>query len=92
MYESGKRNFCERRGGLWRAARPRQLRQLESKLRDRTIIACEWISDRIVTIVFNSGAIAYLTIKLDTLDVTQILFDRYLVGKLSGQTINSGKL
>ncbi|XP_075974246.1 WD repeat-containing and planar cell polarity effector protein fritz isoform X2 [Anticarsia gemmatalis] len=89
VYDSGKRSYCERRGGLWRAAHPRQIRQLESKLRDRSIIVCEWSTDTLITIVFSSGVIAYLTVKPHTLDVTQILFDRYFVGKLSGQAVSN---
>ncbi|KAJ8730867.1 hypothetical protein PYW08_002280 [Mythimna loreyi] len=92
VYDSGKRSYCERRGGLWRAAHPRQVRQLESKLRDRSIITCQWTTDSLVTIVFSSGVIAYLTVKQNSLDVTQILFDRYFVGKLSGQTITNVSL
>lgn len=91
MFDVGKRTFCERRGGLWRAPHPRQIRQLESKLRDRNVIACEWTTESIITLVFSSGAIAYLTVKPDSLDVKQVLFDRYCVGKLSGQTVTGGK-
>lgn len=91
VYDHGKRSYCERRGGLWRATHPRQLRQLESKLRDKSIIACEWTTETLITIVFSTGVIAYLTLKPSTLDVIQILFDRYLVGKLSGQTVANGK-
>lgn len=90
VFDAGKRNYHERRGGQWRA-RPRQIKQLESKFRDKTVIKCIWTSQTLVTVVFSSGAIAYLTVKLDTLDVTQILFDRYFVGKLSGQTVTNSK-
>nr|XP_021183634.2 WD repeat-containing and planar cell polarity effector protein fritz homolog [Helicoverpa armigera] len=89
VYDSGKRSYCEKRGGLWRVAHPRQLRQLESKLRDRSIITCEWTTDHLITLVFSSGVIAYLTVKPNSLDVSQILFDRYFVGKLSGQSITN---
>ncbi|CAB3223679.1 unnamed protein product [Arctia plantaginis] len=92
VYDSGKRSYCERRGGLWRAAHPRQLRQLESKLREKSIITCEWTTESLITIVFSSGVIAYLTLKPSTLDVIQILFDRYFVGKLSGQTVSNAAL
>lgn len=55
------------------------------------MIACEWTTESIITLVFSSGAIAYLTVKPDSLDVKQVLFDRYCVGKLSGQTVTGGK-
>ncbi|XP_028174973.1 WD repeat-containing and planar cell polarity effector protein fritz isoform X1 [Ostrinia furnacalis] len=87
VYDVGKRTFCERRGSHWRSPNHRQIRQLESKLRDRNIISCEWTTESLITLVFSSGAIAYLTVKPETLDVTQLLFDRYCVGKLSGQTV-----
>ncbi|XP_049868559.1 WD repeat-containing and planar cell polarity effector protein fritz isoform X4 [Pectinophora gossypiella] len=87
VYDAGKRSYCERRGGNWRAPRPRHMRQLESKLRDRSVVFCDWTTDTLITIVFSTGAIAYLTIKPETLDVTQILFDRYCVGKLSSQAV-----
>lgn len=89
IYDSGKRSYCEKRGSVWRAAHPRQVRQLESKLRDRSIVTCEWTTDSLITLVFSSGVIAYLTVKQNTLDVSQILFDRYFVGKLSGQSITN---
>lgn len=92
LHDVAKRNFCERRGGLWRSPKPRQLRQLESKLHDKNIILCEWVHDSLVTIVFSSGVIVYITIKLNTLDITQILFDRYCIGKLNGQTATAGVL
>ncbi|CAH0581223.1 unnamed protein product [Chrysodeixis includens] len=92
VYDSGKRSYCERRGGLWRASHPRQVRQLESKLKDKSIITCEWTTDNLITIVFSSGVIAYLTVKENSLDVTQILFDKYFVGKLSGQAITNAAI
>lgn len=92
VYDIGKKSFHERRGGQWRALRPRQLRQLESKLRDLSVVFCDWTNDSLITIMFSSGAIAYLTVKPETLDVTQILFDRYCVGRLSNQTVSSGEL
>lgn len=90
LHDIAKRNYYERRGGYWRSSKPRQLRQLESKLHDKTIVLCKWISDSLVAIVFSSGVIAYITVKCDTLDVTQILFDRYCIGKLNSQTVISG--
>ncbi|XP_053612977.1 WD repeat-containing and planar cell polarity effector protein fritz isoform X2 [Plodia interpunctella] len=87
IHDAAKRSYCETRGGHWRAPRPRQIRKLESKLRDKSIITSEWANDTLITIVFSSGAIAYLTVKPSTLDVTQILFDRYCVGKLASPTV-----
>ncbi|XP_063621776.1 uncharacterized protein LOC134793990 isoform X2 [Cydia splendana] len=87
VYDSGKRSFCERRGGHWTAVNPRQLRKLEANFRERTAVYCEWLNENLIVIVFSSGAIAYLTVKPSTLDVTQILFDRYVVGKISGQSV-----
>ncbi|XP_013142446.1 PREDICTED: WD repeat-containing and planar cell polarity effector protein fritz [Papilio polytes] len=87
IYDAGKRSYCERRGGYWRIPKSSQLRQLESTLKDRNIVECIWVNDLLATLVFSSGAIAYISINPETLDVTQILFDRYCVGKLSGQTV-----
>ncbi|XP_061703965.1 WD repeat-containing and planar cell polarity effector protein fritz isoform X2 [Cydia pomonella] len=87
VYDSGKRSFCERRGGHWTAVNPRQIRKLEANFRERTAVYCEWLNENLIVIVFSSGAIAYLTVKPSTLDVTQILFDRYVVGKISGQSV-----
>ncbi|XP_039751509.1 WD repeat-containing and planar cell polarity effector protein fritz [Pararge aegeria] len=87
IHDHGKRSFCERRGGLWWSTRPRQLRQLESKLRERNIVYSEWTTDSLCTLVFSSGVIAYITVKCNTLDMTHILFDRYCVGKLNGQMV-----
>lgn len=92
IHDHGKRSYCERRGGDWWCSRPRQLRQLESKLRDRNIVYCEWSTDSHCTCVFSSGVIAYITIKCSTLDMTHILFDRYCVGKLNGQMVTGGML
>ncbi|XP_004925601.2 WD repeat-containing and planar cell polarity effector protein fritz isoform X2 [Bombyx mori] len=89
IYGSSKRNYCELRGGHWRSPRPRQIQKLESKLRDKNVIACEWTNEQLVTIIFSSGVIAYLTVKQDTLDISQILFDRYFVGKLPGHTVTN---
>lgn len=91
VYDIGKKSYHERRGGRWRALLPRQLRLLESKLRDLSVVFCDWTNDSLITIVFSSGAIAYLTVKPETLDVTQILFDRYCVGRLSSQAVSNGE-
>ncbi|XP_073949415.1 WD repeat-containing and planar cell polarity effector protein fritz [Choristoneura fumiferana] len=88
VYDTAKRSFCERRGGHWSAVKPRQIKQLETKFRERSAVFCDWLNDCLIVIVFSSGAIAYLTVKPNTLDVTQILFDRYVVGKLSGQAVS----
>ncbi|XP_045495227.1 WD repeat-containing and planar cell polarity effector protein fritz isoform X1 [Colias croceus] len=87
VYDNGKRMYCERRGGHVRAPRVNHIRQLESKLRDWNIVASEWINDSLATLVFSSGVIAHITINPTTLDVTQILFDRYCLGKLMGNTV-----
>ncbi|XP_046962603.1 WD repeat-containing and planar cell polarity effector protein fritz isoform X1 [Vanessa cardui] len=87
IHDIGKRSYCERRGGYWRSPKPRQLRQLESKLRDRNIVCCEWVNESLIVIVFSSGVIAYITVKYSTLDITQILFDRYCIGKINSQTV-----
>lgn len=90
VYDVGKRSYCERRGGHWRISKSSQLRQLESNLRDRSIVACEWTNESFATLIFSTGIIAYISIKPDTLDVTRILFDRFCVGKLSGQSVTGG--
>ncbi|CAK1540450.1 unnamed protein product [Leptosia nina] len=89
LYESGKRTYCENRGGYHRPAKLNHIRQLESKLRDWTVIACEWRSDTLATLVFSSGVLAHLSIKPNTLDVIQVLFDRYCIGKLIGHTVTN---
>ncbi|XP_052739398.1 WD repeat-containing and planar cell polarity effector protein fritz [Bicyclus anynana] len=87
IHDHGKRSYCERRGGVWWSTKPRQLRQLESKLREKNIVYSEWTTDSLCTLVFSSGVIAYITVKCSTLDMTHILFDRYCVGKLNGQMV-----
>ncbi|CAG9113492.1 unnamed protein product [Plutella xylostella] len=91
VYDQAKRSYCERRGGKWRMPKPRLMRELESKLREKSVVLCEWLSETVVVIVFSSGSIAYLTVNPDTLDLTQILFDRYCIGKLSGQSVTGGR-
>lgn len=44
-----------------------------------------------MTLIFSSGALAYLTVDPDNVNVTQILYDKYLIGKLSGQNVTGGK-
>lgn len=87
----GKRTYCERRGEQIRAGGPHGLRTFESAVRDRSIVLCEWSTDTLVTMVFSSGLLAYLILKPDNLEVQEILFDKYCVGKLSGQAVTSGK-
>ncbi|OWR48275.1 WD repeat-containing protein C2orf86, partial [Danaus plexippus plexippus] len=87
VYDVGKRNYLQRRGGHWQSPRPRQLRQLESKIHDTNIVFSQWMNDNCITLMFSSGVIAYITVKSSTLDITHILFDRYCVGRLSGSTV-----
>lgn len=51
----------------------------------------EWLNDTTAVVVFTSGAIAYLSVDAASLDITQILFDRYCIGKLSGQAVCGGE-
>lgn len=89
VYDLGKKSYCERRGEKWSAPRQRQLRELETLMRDRNIVFCEWTNDSLITIVFSSGILTYLSVNPDNLEITQILFDKYCVGKLSGQAVTS---
>ncbi|XP_041988271.1 WD repeat-containing and planar cell polarity effector protein fritz homolog [Aricia agestis] len=88
VYDASKRSYCERRGGST-ISRTRALRQLETKLRDKNIIACKWSSENFVTLVFSSGVIAYVTVKAPSLDVTQVVFDKFCVGKLVGHAMTA---
>ncbi|XP_047509234.1 WD repeat-containing and planar cell polarity effector protein fritz isoform X1 [Pieris napi] len=89
VYDCAKRLYCEGRGAYHRPPRLNHIKQLESKVRDHVVVTCEWNSDYIITLVFSSGVLAYLTIKPDTLDVIQVLFDRYCIGKLMGNNVTS---
>lgn len=91
MFDQGKRDYLVRRGGHWRAPHPRHLKRLEAMLRDQTVVNATWVNDSLISIVFSSGTIAYLTVKLETSDVTHIVFDTYFVGKLAGQSVTNGK-
>ncbi|KOB65929.1 WD repeat-containing protein C2orf86 [Operophtera brumata] len=72
VFDYGKRDYYVRRGGNWRAPHPRHLKQLESKLRDKTVVKSTWMTDTLISIVFSSGAIAYLTVKIETLDLHSV--------------------
>lgn len=88
----------EKRGQTWSLPTKRPLKlkdclqELTELLKEHKLIYCTWKSDNWLCMIFSTGIIAYIGVNNTTADITKILFDRYLVGKLLSANVSEGIL
>ena len=55
----------------------------QEQLRTHTTIYCQWFDSWTIQIMLNSGLLIYIQVNDSSGDIQKIVFDKYLVGKLS---------
>lgn len=63
----------------------------QEQLKDHSNIFCQWLDYCTMQIMLTSGLLIYVQINLCTGDIKRIVFDKYLVGKLSDR-LSNGKI
>lgn len=96
IYREGKKLYVEKRGQIWALSTKRPfklkdcLQELSELLKEHRLIYCNWKYDNWLCLIFSTGIIAYIGVNTTTADITRILFDRYLVGKLLSANVSEG--
>ncbi|XP_033222813.1 WD repeat-containing and planar cell polarity effector protein fritz [Belonocnema kinseyi] len=89
LYEEGKRSYCETRGMVYAPQNKKgiklkdSLKYLEEQLKAHSTIYCQWNDHCTVSLMLGSGLFIYIQIGLQSGDIEKIVFDKYLVGKVS---------
>ncbi|XP_045581658.2 WD repeat-containing and planar cell polarity effector protein fritz homolog isoform X2 [Procambarus clarkii] len=88
VYYEDKRQYLEARGGVMtpKNSRPAKLRdslkEFEELVSRERVVWEGWQSHVLYQIIFASGIIVLMTVNPSTGDLTRIMFDKFLVGKL----------
>lgn len=95
-----KRDYTERRNGLTVLKNSRKsrmgrlkdnLKRLEELLRTAKVVRIHWNDGSQVLMLFSNGIIAHICIDMFTGDISRMIYEKYLVGKLAADTVTDGK-
>ncbi|KAM7354409.1 WD repeat-containing and planar cell polarity effector protein fritz isoform 2-T2 [Cochliomyia hominivorax] len=95
-YAVAKRDYTERRNGLTVLKNSRKsrmgrlkenLKRLEELMRTSKVIHIHWTDGSQVLLLFANGIIAHICIDMFTGDISRMVYEKYLVGKLAADTI-----
>lgn len=95
-----KRDYTERRNGLTVLKNSRKsrmgrlkdnLKRLEELMRSFKVVHIHWTDGSQVLLLFANGIIAHISIDMFTGDISRMVYEKYLVGKLAADTITDGK-
>ncbi|XP_061402322.1 WD repeat-containing and planar cell polarity effector protein fritz [Musca vetustissima] len=96
LYAEAKRDYIERRNGVAVLKSSRKaigrlkdnLKRLEELLRTQhKVVHIHWPEDSHVLLLFANGIIAHICIDAFTGDISRMVYEKYLVGKLAAETI-----
>ncbi|XP_058975877.1 WD repeat-containing and planar cell polarity effector protein fritz-like [Musca domestica] len=96
LYAEAKRDYIERRNGVAVLKSSRKaigrlkdnLKRLEELLRtQQKVVHIHWPEDSHVLLLFANGIIAHICIDAFTGDISRMVYEKYLVGKLAAETI-----
>ncbi|XP_073825532.1 WD repeat-containing and planar cell polarity effector protein fritz [Musca autumnalis] len=96
VYAEAKRDYIERRNGVAVLKRSRKaigrlkdnLKRLEELFRaHHKVVHIHWPEDSHVLLLFANGIIAHICIDAFTGDISRMVYEKYLVGKLAAETI-----
>ncbi|XP_023298264.2 WD repeat-containing and planar cell polarity effector protein fritz isoform X1 [Lucilia cuprina] len=91
-----KRDYTERRNGLTVLKNSRKsrmgrlkdnLKRLEELMRTSKVVRIHWTDGSQVLLLFSNGIIAHICIDMFTGDISRMVYEKYLVGKLAADTI-----
>lgn len=93
IFAEGKRDYAEKRDlkSVLQNKRPGKLRdslkRLDEYLKQHKIIYCRWKDSKTIQIILSNGLLITISIDCFTGDITRLIFDKYFIGKLTGETI-----
>jgi WD repeat-containing and planar cell polarity effector protein len=96
VYATAKNSYAETRGitnridSKYKKKLKRLLKQLEDVLQQKKIVYCAWKNHFILQIMFCTGLLVYISINIQSGDITNIVFDKFLIDKLISDTITDG--
>uniref|UniRef100_A0A1B6M0F5 WD repeat-containing and planar cell polarity effector protein fritz n=1 Tax=Graphocephala atropunctata TaxID=36148 RepID=A0A1B6M0F5_9HEMI len=90
----GKKTYVEKRGTTWtpQNKRPTKLKdtikELEECLEALRVVYHQWRDSCTLQLMFNSGLLANITVSPVSGDVIEIVFDKFMVGKLLSEYVS----
>jgi WD repeat-containing and planar cell polarity effector protein Fritz len=97
VYAAAKQNYGETRGlsnridSKYKKKLKRSLKQLEELMQQKKIVYCAWKNHNILQMMFCTGLLAYIAINVQSGDLINIVFDKFLTDKLISDTITDGE-
>ncbi|XP_054264257.1 WD repeat-containing and planar cell polarity effector protein fritz-like [Macrosteles quadrilineatus] len=94
----GKKTYVEKRGMIWTPQNKRPLKlkdtlkEFEEYLESQRVVYHQWRNSCTLQLMFNSGLLANLTVSPSTGDLLEIVFDKFLVGKLLSDYVSDVSL
>lgn len=89
VYEEGKKSYAQKRGMVYTPQNKKgnkmkdSIKYLEEQLNEHSTVYCQWFDYCTLQIMLSSGLLIYIQVDLRSGDIQKIVFDKYLVGKLS---------
>ncbi|KAJ8673486.1 hypothetical protein QAD02_004748 [Eretmocerus hayati] len=89
VYEEGKRSYAQKRGMVYVPFNKKgnkmkdSIKYLMDQLKDHSTIYTQWADYCTLQIMLSSGLLIYIQVDLCSGDIQKIVFDRFLIGKLS---------
>ncbi|XP_046664309.1 WD repeat-containing and planar cell polarity effector protein fritz isoform X2 [Homalodisca vitripennis] len=90
----GKKTYVEKRGMTWTPQNKRPtklkdtLKELEENLETLRVVFHQWRDSCTLQLMFNSGLLANITVSPSSGDVLEIVFDKFMVGKLLSEYVS----
>ncbi|XP_044021196.1 WD repeat-containing and planar cell polarity effector protein fritz isoform X2 [Aphidius gifuensis] len=88
IYDEAKRSYCQKRDIIYNPQNKKGnklkdgLKYLEEQLKDYTIIFCQWYDQSTIQMMLNTGLLITIQVNLSTIDIENMSFDKYLIGKV----------
>ncbi|XP_058803143.1 WD repeat-containing and planar cell polarity effector protein fritz [Phymastichus coffea] len=89
VYEEGKMSYAKKRGMVYIPQNKKgnkmkdSIKYLEEQLNEYSTVYCQWFDYCTMQLMLSSGLLVYIQVNLTSGDIQKIVFDKYLVGKLS---------
>uniref|UniRef100_A0ABD2WPH6 WD repeat-containing and planar cell polarity effector protein fritz n=1 Tax=Trichogramma kaykai TaxID=54128 RepID=A0ABD2WPH6_9HYME len=89
VYEEGKKSYAQMRGMVYVPQNKKgnklkdNIKYLEEQLATYSTVYCQWFDYCTIQLMLSSGLLIYVQVNLCSGDIQKIIFDKYLIGKLS---------
>ncbi|XP_076230946.1 WD repeat-containing and planar cell polarity effector protein fritz isoform X2 [Calliopsis andreniformis] len=89
LHQEGKKSYCQKRGMIYVPTNKKgnklkdSIKYLEDQLKDNSVVYCQWYNDCVLQLMLTSALLIKIQVNIATGDIQKIIFDKYLIGKLS---------